>query len=130
MYGASRFAMLRPMRILLPLLALVAASLRDRAGRPAATFANPVIDSDFPDPAILRAKDGFYYVYATQTERDGKWINLQVARSRDLVAWEHLGDALPPSRAGRAGPRISGRRTSPSMAAAIISIIRPSPTRP
>lgn len=82
------------MRILLPLLALLVASSATARG-PAATFANPVIDSDFPDPAILRAKDGFYYVYATQTQRDGKWINLQVARSRDLVAWEHLGDALP-----------------------------------
>jgi arabinan endo-1,5-alpha-L-arabinosidase len=82
------------MRILLPFLALLLASSAT-AREPRATFANPVIDSDFPDPAILRAKDGYYYVYATQTERDGKWINLQVARSRDLVAWEHLGDALP-----------------------------------
>ena len=82
------------MRSLLPLLAFATVSCATAPG-PSATFANPVIDSDFPDPAILKASDGFYYVYATQTERDGKWINLQVARSRDLVAWEHLGDALP-----------------------------------
>ena len=56
---------------------------------------NPVIDADFPDPAVLRASDGFYYVYATQTEQNGKWLNIQVARSQDLVKWEHLGDALP-----------------------------------
>src|SRR3954464_7419391 len=62
---------------------------------PAATFANPVLDSDFPDPAVLKAPDGFYYAYATQTERDGRMVNIQVARSRDLVAWQHLGDALP-----------------------------------
>jgi arabinan endo-1,5-alpha-L-arabinosidase len=61
----------------------------------AATFANPVLDSDFPDPAILKASDGYYYVYATQTERGGAWVNLQAARSRDLVAWEVLPDALP-----------------------------------
>ena len=60
-----------------------------------AIHANPVIDADFPDPAVLKAPDGFYYAYATQTERDGKWINLQVARSKDLVRWQHLGDALP-----------------------------------
>ena len=58
-------------------------------------FSNPVLDADFPDPAVLRAPDGYYYAYATQTERDGKWINLQVARSSDLRRWQHLGDALP-----------------------------------
>lgn len=58
-------------------------------------YENPVLDADFPDPAVLKAADGFYYAYATQTERDGRWINLQVARSKDLFAWEHLGDALP-----------------------------------
>ncbi|MEA3066327.1 MAG: arabinan endo,5-alpha-L-arabinosidase, partial [Sphingomonadales bacterium] len=82
------------MRSLLPLLALAASSCASLPAAPA-TFANPVIDSDFPDPAVLKAKDGFYYVYATQTERDGKWINLQVARSSDLVEWQLLGDALP-----------------------------------
>ena len=62
---------------------------------PQSRLANPVIDADFPDPAVIRAPDGYYYAYATQTERDGKWLNLQVARSSDLVKWEHLGDALP-----------------------------------
>jgi arabinan endo-1,5-alpha-L-arabinosidase len=61
----------------------------------AATYANPVLDEDFPDPAVLRADDGYYYVYATQSEHDGHMLNIQVARSRDLVAWERLGDALP-----------------------------------
>ena len=60
----------------------------------APTYANPVIDADFPDPAIIRAPDGSYYAYATQTERAGKWVNIQVARSSDLVHWQLLGDAL------------------------------------
>lgn len=59
------------------------------------TFANPVLDSDFPDPAVIKAPDGFYYAYATQTEMGGKWVNIQLARSADLVRWQHLGDALP-----------------------------------
>ena len=58
-------------------------------------YTNPVLDQDFPDPAIIRASDGYYYAYATQTFRDGEWINIQVARSADLIHWEHLGDALP-----------------------------------
>ena len=62
---------------------------------PPQSYANPVLDADFPDPSVIRAPDGFYYAYATQTERDGRWLNIQVARSADLVHWQHLGDALP-----------------------------------
>jgi arabinan endo-1,5-alpha-L-arabinosidase len=54
-----------------------------------------VLDSDFPDPSVLLAPDGYYYAYATQTKRNGQIINFQVARSRDLQRWEHLGEALP-----------------------------------
>lgn len=56
---------------------------------------NPVIDANFPDPAALKAPDGFYYVYATQGEVEGKMQNIQVARSRDLAKWDRVGDALP-----------------------------------
>ena len=62
---------------------------------PAGCYVNPVLDADFPDPVVILAPDGFYYAYATQTLLDDKWINIQVARSRNLVHWEHLGDALP-----------------------------------
>lgn len=59
------------------------------------TYHNPVLDADFPDPSVLRAPDGYYYAYATQTKRAGQILNFQVARSLDLAAWEHLGEALP-----------------------------------
>ena len=62
---------------------------------PPPAYVNPVLDADFPDPALIRAPDGFYYAYATQTERAGKMINIQVARSADLARWDHLGEALP-----------------------------------
>lgn len=65
-----------------------------QSARPAA-YANPVVDADFPDPAVILAPDGFYYAFATQTERAGKWLNIQVARSADLIHWQQLGDALP-----------------------------------
>ena len=54
-----------------------------------------VLDSDFPDPSVLLAPDGYYYAYATQTKRHGQILNFQVARSLDLTAWEHLGEAFP-----------------------------------
>ena len=58
-------------------------------------YVNPILDEDFPDPAVILAPDGSYYAYATQTLRDGHWINIHLARSKDLIHWEHLGDALP-----------------------------------
>lgn len=58
---------------------------------PPPDYANPVLDRDFPDPAVLRAPDGWYYAYATNSAP----FNVQVARSRDLAQWEHLGEALP-----------------------------------
>jgi arabinan endo-1,5-alpha-L-arabinosidase len=64
------------------------------AARLNAAYVNPVIDADFPDPAVIKAPDA-YYAYATQTQRSGKWINIQVARSADLVHWQYSGDALP-----------------------------------
>lgn len=88
------------MRPVIAFLALACASLggcaAPLAGGPAvASFANPVLDADFPDPTVIRAPDAYYYGYATQTERGGKWINIQLARSADLVHWNYLGDALP-----------------------------------
>jgi arabinan endo-1,5-alpha-L-arabinosidase len=83
------------MKIVLAAL-LLALSLPGCVARPTgASYTNPVLAEDFPDPAVLRAADGFYYAYATQTTREGRSLNIQVARSRDLVLWSHLGDALP-----------------------------------
>jgi beta-xylosidase len=53
-------------------------------------FRNPVIDRDFPDPDLLKVGDS-YYAYATNAGT----VNIQSARSNDLVHWEMLGAALP-----------------------------------
>jgi arabinan endo-1,5-alpha-L-arabinosidase len=66
-----------------------------RPGEALPYAAKPAMDSDFPDPAVVRAADGWIYAYATQTTREDRLINIQVARSRDLASWEHLGEALP-----------------------------------
>ena len=86
--------LLAPLGAAMALFALGSCALPQVAPAPS-TFSNPVLDADFPDPTVIRAPDGYYYGYATQTQRDGRWINLQVARSADLVTWRHLGDALP-----------------------------------
>src|SRR3954466_11580683 len=67
--NASRYAPGMP--AFLPVLALLLTAAAPRA----ATFANPVLDADFPDPAVLRASDGFYYAFATQAEREGRKVN-------------------------------------------------------
>ena len=54
------------------------------------TFTNPVLDQDFPDPDVLKVND-VYYAYATNAND----LNIQSARSTDLVHWKVLGDALP-----------------------------------
>jgi beta-xylosidase len=55
-----------------------------------ALFSNPVIDRDFPDPAVLVAGNTFY-AYATNSGG----VNVQIARSEDLVNWQRLPDAMP-----------------------------------
>ena len=70
---------------LLPVLAalLVSCAIDPQAGFDAAeaTYANPVIDRDFPDPAVLRAADGWFYVYATQGASGGRALNRNPASS-------------------------------------------------
>jgi arabinan endo-1,5-alpha-L-arabinosidase len=65
------------------------------APRARPTYSNPVLDSNFPDPALLKAADGNWYAYATQGEGPAGMANIQLARSRDLIMWNRLGDALP-----------------------------------
>ncbi len=59
------------------------------------SYSNPVLDHDFPDPTVLRAPDGRYYAYATQTTRAIPALNIQVAWSDDLVHWSQPTEALP-----------------------------------
>jgi len=71
-------------------------------GAEAAIYLNPVIDSSFPDPSLLRDR-GTYYAYATNHAGDPfykgdalhKSDTLPCARSVDLVHWTLLPDAMP-----------------------------------
>jgi arabinan endo-1,5-alpha-L-arabinosidase len=90
---------------LLPVLVVLL--LASCAGVPPETaYVNPVLDRDFPDPAVMRDADGWLYAYATQSEAGDRMLNIQVARSRDLVRWEHLGDALPEKPQWAAGKQV------------------------
>lgn len=56
---------------------------------------NPVLDQNFPDPTVIKAPDGYYYAYATNTSIDGMVVNIQVSKSKDLVHWDKVKDAFP-----------------------------------
>lgn len=58
-------------------------------------YQNPVYGHNFPDPTVIKGHDGFFYAYATQTLQDSNRINIQIAKSDDLVDWTWVGDALP-----------------------------------
>lgn len=64
----------------------------DRVPATSATFTNPVIDADFPDPDLIVAPDGTFWAYATG---DPGSSSIQVASSPDLVSWTPVTDALP-----------------------------------
>jgi len=59
------------------------------AAGPAVTFTNPVLDRNFPDPAVVRAANGTFFAFGTGDR-------IQVAASEDLVNWRYLGPALGP----------------------------------
>lgn len=81
-------------RVLFAVLALLSAGCATTLPRGTAA-PHVAIDADFPDPAVIRAEDGTYYAYATQSRVAGRMVNIQIARSRDLRTWQRIGDALP-----------------------------------
>lgn len=52
-------------------------------------YSNPVVNYSLPDPSIIKADDGYYYLYATENIR-----NLPIHRSKDLVNWTLVGTAF------------------------------------
>lgn len=52
-------------------------------------YRNPVVNYSLPDPTIIEANDGCFYLYATEDIR-----NLPIHRSKDLVNWEFTGTAF------------------------------------
>jgi len=53
------------------------------------TYSNPVIATSLPDPTVIKAEDGKYYLYATENIR-----NVPIYSSSDLVNWIFEGTAF------------------------------------
>jgi arabinan endo-1,5-alpha-L-arabinosidase len=52
-------------------------------------YSNPVISRSTPDPTLIRAADGYFYLYATEDIR-----NTPIYRSNNLVDWSLMGTAF------------------------------------
>ena len=52
-------------------------------------YTNPVINISCPDPTVIRAENGDYYLYATENTR-----NVPIYSSKDLVNWTFVGTAF------------------------------------
>lgn len=55
-------------------------------------YNNPVVPYSLPDPTVIRATDGFFYLYATENIR-----NTPIHKSADLVNWKLAGTAFSDS---------------------------------
>jgi len=84
---------------------MVPAQLADAVdAAPSTTYTNPVsagVVDTFPDPAVIRGKDGAWYAYGTQNPvfnsqgEAGERI-LPILRSEDLAHWEYAGEVIQP----------------------------------
>jgi beta-xylosidase len=80
-------------------IAAVALALVPPGGAGAATFTNPVLPGDHPDPTVVRV-DGAFYASATSAS----WAPIfPVFRSTDLVRWRQVGAVLPTAPRWAAG---------------------------
>src|SRR5207253_857143 len=67
---------------------LASACTGSQASNASATYRNPVDAHDAPDPSVIRAADGFFYAYTTQSIYPSGVLNLPILRSPDLVHWQ------------------------------------------
>ncbi|HEX2240437.1 MAG TPA: glycoside hydrolase family 43 protein [Actinomycetota bacterium] len=59
------------------------------------TYANPIYRHNAPDPSLIRAGDGTFYAFTTQSFYDGEKVNIPIIQSTDLLEWSFVGDAFP-----------------------------------
>ena len=74
---------------LLTAVAMICSCAGAKRENTTATYTNPVINNNAPDPTVIRAKDGTFYAYSTMQRG-----NVPVYRSQDMVNWEFVGGAF------------------------------------
>jgi arabinan endo-1,5-alpha-L-arabinosidase len=90
---SKRFLFLVPSALAL-LTTATPACTGSESAHPPATYRNPVFAHDAPDPSIIRASDGYFYVYTTQSIYPAGVLNLPILQSPDLVHWKLVGQVF------------------------------------
>ncbi|MDZ5077238.1 glycoside hydrolase 43 family protein [Nesterenkonia sp. HG001] len=95
--------------------------------RSGATYSNPILDADWPDPDAIRVGEDYWMVASSFNRAPG----LPVLHSRDLVNWEHVTNALPavPPAPHFAAPRHGQGVWAPSLRHhdGVFHIVHPDP---
>ena len=58
-------------------------------GKRPVSHMNPVMRQNVPDPSVIKANDGFWYMMSTTTGEKG---TVPLYRSTNLVDWTKVGD--------------------------------------
>ncbi len=69
-------------------LSAISAAFADK-GDGKATFSNPIIPKSVPDPTVIKADDGYFYLYGTEDT-----YNMPIYRSQNLTDWTFIGTAF------------------------------------
>lgn len=85
---------------LLAAVAMICSCASAKRESATATYTNPVINNNAPDPTVIRAKDGTFYAYSTMQHG-----NVPVYKSQDMVNWEFVGGAFRRGEVPRFVPR-------------------------
>ena len=56
------------------------------------TYSNPILNFSMPDPTIMKADNGYFYLYATEDVR-----NVPIYKSKNLIDWVNVGTAFTES---------------------------------
>ncbi|MCD8285726.1 MAG: family 43 glycosylhydrolase, partial [Clostridia bacterium] len=60
-------------------------------------YTNPVIKTTLPDPTVMRAADGYFYLFATEdinSDTAEASHNVPIYKSSDVVSWQFVGTAF------------------------------------
>ena len=80
------------------------------------TFSNPIIKQSVPDPTIIKANDGYFYLYGTEDTR-----NMPIYRSRNLIDWMFVGTAFSEATRPRTvNPYVAYKNSSGNTVSAVM----------